>query len=222
MFDKLERIPAVNGIELYIQLELRAEVGIEEIQQTTTSLQVTVPNAQYEYSTHIKDDDVHADDDEDEAKDDDDNDDYVDETTAINSEDFVDRDEFEERIERKDFGDFGDFERDIDDDETLDNGQPDADNVISVQNITDTIPAYAPPALSFSANTWSNMVDSSHMEIPFVSTWRKGMNLCKGLNFANKVEVQRILTLCALKENKHFMISGSMKKKLCAKCVDES
>ena len=31
MFDKLERIPAVNGIELYIQLELRAEVGIEEI-----------------------------------------------------------------------------------------------------------------------------------------------------------------------------------------------
>ena len=39
MFDKLERIPAVNGIELYIQLELRAKVGIEEIQQTTTSLQ---------------------------------------------------------------------------------------------------------------------------------------------------------------------------------------
>ena len=39
MFNKLERIPAVNGIELYIQLELRAKVGIEEIQQTTTSLQ---------------------------------------------------------------------------------------------------------------------------------------------------------------------------------------
>ena len=31
MFDKLERIPAINGIELYIQLESRAEVGIEEI-----------------------------------------------------------------------------------------------------------------------------------------------------------------------------------------------
>ena len=38
MFDKLERIPEVNGIELYIQLELLAEVGIEEIQQTTISL----------------------------------------------------------------------------------------------------------------------------------------------------------------------------------------
>ena len=31
MFDKLERIPAINGIELYIQLELCAEVGIEEV-----------------------------------------------------------------------------------------------------------------------------------------------------------------------------------------------
>ena len=31
MFDKLERILEVNGIELYIQLEPRAEVGIEEI-----------------------------------------------------------------------------------------------------------------------------------------------------------------------------------------------
>ena len=79
MFDKLERIPEVNGIELYIQLEPRAEVDIEESQQITTSLQVTVLDAQYEYSTHVEDD-VHADDD----------DDYVDEITVINGEDFVD------------------------------------------------------------------------------------------------------------------------------------
>ena len=109
MFDKLDRIPTVNGIELYIQLELRAEVGIKEIQQTTTSLQVTVPDAQYEYSTHV-DDDVHADDDDDDDNNESDDDDYVDETTAINGEDFVDRDEFEDRIER---GDFGEFERDF-------------------------------------------------------------------------------------------------------------
>ncbi|KAK9997664.1 hypothetical protein SO802_022350, partial [Lithocarpus litseifolius] len=44
MFDKLERILKVSGIELYIQLEPRAD---DEIQQTATSLQVTVPNAQY-------------------------------------------------------------------------------------------------------------------------------------------------------------------------------
>ena len=104
----------------------------------------------------------------------------------------------------------------------MDSSEPDADNVISVQNITNTIPAYTPPALSFSANTWENMVDPSHIEIPFVSTWREGMNLCKELTFANKVEGKRILTICAIKENKHFMINRSTKKTLCAKCVDES
>ena len=95
-FDKLGRIPEVRGIELYIQLELRTKVGIQEIQKTTTSLQVTVPDAQYEYFTHVEDNDVDDDDDYDE--DDDDDDDYVDETT-INGEDFVNRDECEERIE---------------------------------------------------------------------------------------------------------------------------
>ena len=217
MFDKLDRIPTINGIELYIQLELRAEVGIKEIQQTTTSLQVTVPDAQYEYSTHVEDDDVHtdsdvhADDDDDDDDDDyvdettainndddDDDNDYIDETTTINGEDFVDKDEYEKRIER------GDFERDIDDDETLVGSEPDADNVINVENIIDTIPTYAPPALSFSANIWENIVDPSHIEIPFVSTWREGMNLCKWLTFANKVEVKRVLTICALKGKKTF------------------
>ena len=103
MFDKLERIPEVHGIELYIQLEPCAEVDIEEIQQTTTSLQVTVLDVQYGYSTHVEDDNVHANDDDDDENDDDD---YGDETTAINGEDFVDRDEFEERIEQGEFGDF--------------------------------------------------------------------------------------------------------------------
>ena len=157
MFNKLERIPEVNDIKLYIQLEPHAKVGIEEIQQATTSSQVTVPDEQYEYSIHVEDDDVHGNDD------DDDDDDYVDET-VINGEDFVDRDEYEERIER------GDFERDINDDETLNGSEPDADNVISVQNITNTISANAPPALSFSTNTWENMVDPSNIKIPFVST----------------------------------------------------
>ena len=48
MFDKMERIVQVSAIELYIKLELRAEVGAEEIKQTTTSLQVTIPDAQYD------------------------------------------------------------------------------------------------------------------------------------------------------------------------------
>ena len=92
MFDKLERVVEVTNIELYIQLEPRAKVGIEEIQQTQTSLQVTIPDAQYEYFTHVEHDDVHADDDnedddenedDDKDEDDDDDDNYVDESTAI-------------------------------------------------------------------------------------------------------------------------------------------
>ena len=67
-----------------------------------------------------------------------------------------------------------------------------------------TIPTYAPPALSFSTNTWANMVDPSNIEIPFVSTWKEGMDFSKGLTFANKVEVKRTLTIYAIKENKHF------------------
>ena len=66
------------------------------------------------------------------------------------------------------------------------------------------------------------MVDPSHIEMPFMSTWREGMNLCKGLTFANKEEVKRVLTTCALKENKHFTITKSTTKKVCAKCVHES
>ena len=129
MFDKLERIPEVTNIELYIQLEPCA-VWQEDIQQKTTSLHVTIPDAQYKYSAHIvDDDDVHANGDDDDADDDDyvdettavnndDDDDYVDETTAVNNdddddyvheniaingEDFVDRDEYEDRIDRGDF-----------------------------------------------------------------------------------------------------------------------
>ena len=66
------------------------------------------------------------------------------------------------------------------------------------------------------------MIDPSHIKMSFVSTWREGMNLCKWLIFANKVEVQRVLTVCTLKENKYFMISKLTTKKLCVKCVHES
>ena len=66
------------------------------------------------------------------------------------------------------------------------------------------------------------MVDLSTIEIPFVSTGKEGINLSKWLTFANKLEVKHALTIYALKENKHFVISRSMKVKHSAKCVDES
>ena len=84
------------------------------------------------------------------------------------------------------------------------------------------IPTYAPLDLSFSANTWVNMVDPSNIKIPFVSTWKEGMNFSKGLTFANKVEVKHALTIYTIKENKNFVISRLMKVKLCAKCMNES
>ena len=142
MLDRMERISQVSAIELYIKLEPCAKVGAEEIQQTTTSFQVTVPNSQYESFTHVEDDD---------DNDDEDDKDYADDTT-INGEDFVNRDEYEERIDR------GDFEIDIDDYEIATNVHADdifdcgeiatnvyANNAISVQYIMNTIPAYAPP-----------------------------------------------------------------------------
>ena len=120
MFEKLERIIQVSVIELYINLEPRVKVGVEEIHQTTTSLQVTISDAQYEHFTHVEDDDDDDDDDND-----DDDDDFVDEI-VINGEDFVDRDKYQERIEQ------GDFERDIDDDEIFDRSETNADKVIGV------------------------------------------------------------------------------------------
>ena len=38
------------------------------------------------------------------------------------------------------------------------------------------------------------------------------MNLCKGLTFANKEEVKRILTICALKETNILRLVGRRRK----------
>ena len=46
----------------------------------------------------------------------------------------------------------------------------DADDDISIQHYTNTTIAYTPPTELFYANTWENMVDPSHLQIPFVST----------------------------------------------------
>ena len=80
-------------------------------------------------------------------------------------------DEYEERIER------GDFENVVDDHEVIPNfeeenmeyhDEGDADDDIGVQHDTNTTTGYRPPAKSFYANTWENMVDPSCLQIPFV------------------------------------------------------
>ena len=136
MFSKMQKWETVADFELYVTLEPRAEVGVKEIVQTTTSLQFAVlddrctilggytplfqetpttiesePDNRYEdqFCSHRGESStlpVVEDEDEDE--------DYVDHA-AINGEDLDDRDEYEERIERDD------FDRGVDDHEITPN-----------------------------------------------------------------------------------------------------
>ena len=177
MFSKMQKWEQVVDFELYVTLEPRAEVDIEEIVQTTTSLQFAVlddqcnyttlggytppfqetpttiesrPRNRYEdqFCTHRGESStvpVVEDEDED-----------------CFGEDLDNKDEYEERIER------GDFDRGVDDHEiTLiphvndmaEYDEDDADATIRVQHVTNAAPVYEPPASSFYANTWENMVD---------------------------------------------------------------
>ena len=81
---------------------------------------------------------------------------------------------------------------------------------------------YRPPADSFYANTWEDMVDPSRLEVPFVSTWEDGMHFCKGLTFANKEAVKHALIIYAAKYNRNFKIRRLTKTKLCAACIDDN
>ena len=98
----------------------------------------------------------------------------------------------------------------------------DVDDDIGVQHDTNTTTGYRPPAESFYANTWENMVDPSRLQIPFVSTWEDGTHFCKGLTFANKEAVKCALVIYAANDNRNFIIRRSTKTKLCAACVDDN
>ncbi|XP_030924517.1 uncharacterized protein LOC115951450 [Quercus lobata] len=96
------------------------------------------------------------------------------------------------------------------------------DDDIGVQHDTDTTTGYRPPADSFYANTWEDMVDHSRLQIPFLCTWQDGMHFCKGLTFANKAAVKRALIIYAAKDNRNFSIQRSSTTQLCAACVDDN
>ena len=66
------------------------------------------------------------------------------------------------------------------------------------------------------------MVDPSHLQIPFVSTWEDGKHFCKGLTFANKEAVKRALIIYATNDNRNFIIWRSTKTKLCIACIDDN
>ena len=140
-------MPQVNATELYARSEPLAEVGVEEVQQTTISLHFTalddgcITMGGYTLppqETHLGE--------EDEDKD----------HATKNGENLDDIDKYEEMIEG------GDFDRDVNDHEVAPNFQDenmvdcdegDVDNDIGAQHVTNTITAYTPPTSSFYANT---------------------------------------------------------------------
>ena len=187
MFSKMQKWEQVADFELYVTLELRVEVGVEEIVQTTTSLHFAIlddrctilggytppfqetptiiesePGNRYEdqFCTHQGESftlPVVEDEDED----------YVD-FAAINDEDLENREEYEEKIQR------GNFNRGVDEheitpnpyvDDTAEGDEDDADAIIRVQHVTNTTPVYEPPTSSFYANTWENKVDPEVVQL---------------------------------------------------------
>ena len=159
----------VADFELYVSLQLRAEVGVEEIVQTTISLQFAVlddrcttlggytpsfqespttiesePGNRYEdqFCTHRGESSTVP---------------VVEEEDKdCIGEDLDDKDDYEERIERSD------FDRGVDDHEITpiphvnDMTECDEDNAnptLLNQHVTNATPVYEPPASSFYENT---------------------------------------------------------------------
>ena len=88
-----------------------------------------------------------------------------------------------------------------------------------VQPVVPTYEAHGP---SFYANTWNNIVDPSNVEIPFSSSWVRGMNFSKGLIFPNKEVVRQALIVYSMDNNKNYITEQSNQQRLCVKCVNES
>ena len=144
---------------------------------------------------------------------------------ANDDENIDDVDKYEEWIERDD------FENNVDNHEVVPNfeeenmeyhDEGDADDDIGIQYDTNTTTSYRPPADSFYANIWKNMVDPSRLQIPFVSTWEDGMHFCKVLTFANKEEMKCALIIYAKNDNRNFIIWRSTKTKLCIACINNN
>nr|XP_023920886.1 uncharacterized protein LOC112032347 [Quercus suber] len=198
MFSKMQKWEQAADFKLYVTLEPRAKVGVEEeIVQTTTSLQgesSTVP--------------IVEDEDED-----------------CVGEDVDDRDEYEERIDNGDF-DRGLDDHEIAPilhvDDMAECDEDDANTNVRVQHVTNTTPVYEPPTSSFYENTWENMVDFEVDQQAFGSSWNVDMNFAKELIFANKEAVKCALTIYAAKHNRNIITSRSTKSRLAVKCVDES
>ena len=70
---------------------------------------------------------------------------------------------------------------DDDDDHAMEfHDDDDAGDNICVQHVMNTVLAYEAHGPSFHANIWDNIVDLFNVEIPFSSSWMRGINFSKG------------------------------------------
>ena len=202
MFSKMQKWEQVADFELDVTLESRAKISVEEIVQTTTSLQFAILDDRCTivggYTTHFQETPTTI-----ESKPGNRYEDQFcthrgesstvpvveDEDEDCFGEDGEDRDKYEERI------DDGDFDRGLDDheitpipyvDDMDECDEDDEDTNVRAQHVTNTTPVYEPPASSFYENTWENMVDPEVGQQAFCSSWNADMNFAKGLIFANK------------------------------------
>ena len=70
---------------------------------------------------------------------------------------------------------------DDDDDHAMEfHDDDDVGDNICVQHVMNTVLTYGAHGPSFHANIWDNIVDPLNVEIPFSSSWMRGMNFSKG------------------------------------------
>ncbi|XP_075636912.1 uncharacterized protein LOC142609186 [Castanea sativa] len=243
MFDRINSTPQLKAAELYISVEPRIEVGGADVQQTTleggggeefqllhadshpiltpstivggytlpcqetpTPMEDCGSSYQQEYIQSLGG----------EGEDEDEDEDDVDHG----------RDEYEEMIGRDDFHENTINYENVDNvcDDVVDDHDDDA--IEFQDDIGDgdhaTVPTYEAHGLSFHANTWDNVIDPSSVEIPFSSSWGRGMNFSKGLIFPNKEAVKQALIVYSLDNNKNYITEWSNQKRLCVKCANES
>ena len=89
-------------------------------------------------------------------------------------------------------------------------------------DVLPVVPTHEAHGPSFHANTRDNIVDPSNVEIPFSSSWVRGMNFSKGLIFPNKEVVRQALIVYSMDNNKNYITERSNQQRLCVKCTNES
>ena len=120
------------------------------------------------------------------------------------------RDMYEERIGRADFHKYVDHYENVNNvHNDVVGDHDDIGDHIGARHVMNTIHTYEAHVPSFHANTWDNIVDPSYFEIPFSSSWVRGMNFSKGLIFPNKEAVRQALIVYSMDNNKSYTTEWS-------------